>query len=167
MSYSDEPNVITERTRSRKPFVLVGGLLLFIGLLASVALFPRIVEFKRRHTPFGPHGGSFYEISFQGGDYSMELARSEAYDFRTAIYIEPLDEQSDWEPAEYSVRLRLDGQEEFEVLAWDSVEEYFGLSEHRIHPRSDMLMELELKRGEEVVWSGRRWSFREAGGHGH
>lgn len=170
MSYSDEPNVISEQKRSKKPYLFIGGLIVFIGLLASVALFPRIVDFQRRNTAVGPNGGSVYFISFAGDRYSMEFARSEALDYHLAVVIEPTGEGVSWNPEEHHVRIRLDrGEdgEQSEVLEWQPEEEYFGLSESRFHPMSDVRIEVELNRGDKTVWDGRRWSFRGSGGHGH
>lgn len=167
MSYSDEPNVISERTRSKKPYFLIGGVVALIVLLAWVAFFPRFVEFQRRNTPVGPNEGSVYFISFEGDRYSMEFARSEALDFHMAVIIQPTDESTSWNPEEYEVRMRLEDEEEFEVIAWHPEEEHFGLSKERFHPMTDVRLELEIIHGEKTVWSGRRWSYRAGGGHGH
>lgn len=167
MSYSDEPNVISEQKRSRKPYFLIAGVVLFIGLLASVAFFPRIFDFQRRNTPVGPNGGSLYFISFEGARYSMELARSPALDYHLAVVIQPASDRTSWNPEEYHVRFRVDEDEPFEVLEWHPEEKFFGMSEERYHPMWEARLEIELKRGEETVWSGRRWSFRVGGGHGH
>jgi hypothetical protein len=168
MSYSDEPNVISEQTRSKKMYFLIGGLLLFMALLASVAFFPRFLEFQRHNTPVGPHGGSVYFIKFEGNRYSMELARPEVpLDFHMGIVLQPTRERTAWQPEEYHVRLRMEEREEVEVLAWNPEMNLFGPSELRFHPAGDWRFEIEVNRGESTVWSGRRWSFRMPQGHGH
>lgn len=166
-SFSDEPNLIPEGKRSKKRYFWIAGLLFFIALLLSVAFFPKFIEFQRRRTPIGPHLGSVYKISFEKRKFGIELARSAEFDYRPAIYIIPLEEGVEWQPEEYEMRLRFEGLDNFETLEWDPVEEYFGLSEHQIHPSVDLRMEMELIHGDKTVWSGKRWSFRVSGGHSH
>lgn len=167
MSYSDEPNVISERSRSKKIYFLIGGLLLFMALLASVAFFPRFIEFQRRNTEVGPYDGSLYFINFEGERYSIEFARSETLDFHLGVVIQPTREGADWEPEEYHVLIRPDELEETERLEWDPDKGFFGPTELRFDPRGDVRFEVELRRGDESVWSGRKWSFRGRGGHAH
>jgi len=166
-SFSDEPNLIPEGKRSKRRYLWGGAILLFIGLLLSVAFFPKFIEFRRSRTPIGPHHGSFYRISFEKKKFGMEIARSVEFDYRFAFYIVPLNEEVDWEPQEYELRMRMENMDDFETLPWDPVEEYFGLSEHQIHPAVDVRLEMELIRGDKVVWSGKRWSFRVSAGHSH
>lgn len=169
MSYSDEPNVINEQTRSKKIYFVIGGLILFIALLASVAFFPRLIEFQRRNTAVGPHEGSLYFIKFEGNRFSMELARPEEFDFHLGVVLEPARDQTIWEPEEYHVVMRVEGDEKeaVERLEWNPEMRLFGPSELRFHPQADFRVGLEINRGDRTVWSGHKWSFRHAGGHGH
>ncbi len=138
-----------------------------MALLASVAFFPRIIDFQRRNSTVGPNEGSVHFISFGGDRYSMELARGEALGFQPAVYIQPTRERTPWQPEEYHVKLRMEDDDEFEVLEWNPEERFFGISRLRIHPRSDVRFVIEINRGETTVWSGRRWSFQLGGGHAH
>lgn len=167
MSYSDEPNVISEQKRSKKVYFFIGALILFIALLASVAFFPRIIEFQRRNTPTGPNQGSLYFISFEKNRYSMELVRSEEYDFYMGALIQPARDKTPWEPGEYQVGLRMEGEGDFERLDWNPEAGLFGPSQLRLHPSTDVRVDLEVYREDKTVWSGTRWSFRPGGGHGH
>lgn len=168
MSYSDEPNVVTEGARSRKVYFLIGaGFLLFFALLASVALYPKIHEYRREHTPDGPHGGSLYSIKLEGEPFALELARPEAFDYHLSVFLEPENADANWQPEEYSVVFGVD-EAEPETLEWDPEREAFGPSAARFHPMADYQFDLKVKHGEETVWSDRLWSFRiEAGAHAH
>lgn len=167
MNYSDEPNVISEQSRSKKIYFIVGGFVLFFVLLASVALFPRLMEYRRQTTPMGPHEGSLYFISFEGARYSMELARSEQFDFYLHIFIQPVRDGTAWQPEDHQVTLSFAGEETTYLLPWDPETGAFASSELRIHPRSEIRLDLGINRGEETVWSGRRWSFPVGSGHSH
>lgn len=170
MNYSDEPNVVKETGRSKKFYFIVGGgLLVFFGLLAWVVLFPKYMEHQRAHTPVGPWEGSVYEITLDGNRYSMELARPEELDFRLHVFLNPVSDEIDWQPEDFHVTAQLDGEEK-ERLEWDPETGAFGGSALRLHPMGEFRIDLAIKRGDETVWSGRRWSFQVGGGsrgHGH
>lgn len=168
MNYSDEPHVIRGRKRSPKIWVISGLLLVFLVLLAWVALFPRIVDFQRRYAEFGPNGGTLYTISVDGNRYSLEIARSEELDYRLTYFLRPKDESVQWTPEEFRVRSRIAGQEEFEVLDWDEDIGGFGPSEYQLNPIGDYRVEVHIHRGDRRVWRGERWAFRLGSGHeGH
>jgi hypothetical protein len=166
MNYSDEPNLISEQKRSKKAYFLVGGFALFFLLLASVALFPRLMDYRRTNTLVGPNQGNVYFIKLEGDRFSLELARNEALDFHLYAFIRPVRDNTPWQPEKYSVKLAMDG-EEATHLAWDPVTGAFGPSEPRFHPRGEFRFHIEIMRDDARVWSGRRWSFAEGTGHSH
>jgi hypothetical protein len=169
MSYSDEPHVISERKKSSRIYLVVGLLALFLLALGSVAFYPRYLDFKRRNAPVGPHGGTLHFISFEGNRYSMELARSEALDFRLHVVIHPVRETTPWRPEDYQVRYRFTRGEdrEWRILEWDPELRSFGPSEEQFHPRGDYRLDLQLLREGRSVWEGLRWTYPGGGGHGH
>lgn len=175
MSYSDEPNLVPEKKRSKKPYFLAVGLLVFIALLLSVAFFPQITELRARLAEVGPHGGTVHRISLDGQKFTMEIVRTAEYDYHTGIFLKPVGDAS-WDPAAHTVQLKIGDDSEAEDLAWNEVEDYFGLSQHRIYPAINIEMDIRVLRDDQVLWSGTKWSYRltpasngsgEHGGHAH
>lgn len=166
MSYSDEPNVVSEQKRSKKIYLVTGGFVLFFGLLAAVAFFPRIMDYQRRNTPTGPNQGNVYFVKLEGERYSMELVRSEPHDFHLHVFLLPVRERTVWQPEDYHVTVGIEGEGE-ERLEWDAETGSFGPSEARFHPMGEFRFGLSIEREDETLWSGRRWSFAENSGHAH
>lgn len=168
MSYSDEPYVISEKKRSPKVIIAIGLLVLLLATLAAVALYPRFIDFQRRNAAIGPNGGTLHFISLEGERYSLEFARSEALDFYLTIFLRPVRDATEWTPENYSIRYSPVGvMDEWEDLEWDAELNAFGPSQYQYHPLSEFRVELEILREGEVLWRGRRWSFRQGHGHGH
>lgn len=160
MSYSDEPNLVAGRTRSgRRYLFIVAGFLLFFSLLAWVALHPKIHEYRRTRTEVGPHGGSLYTVKLNRKPFALELARSQEFDYHLWVFLEPTEEGTEWEPEDHSVGFGVE-RAEWENLAWDPEQGAFGPSTIRFHPLGDYQLTLEVRRGEERLWRGDRWSFR-------
>jgi hypothetical protein len=166
MNYSDEPNVISEQKRSKKVYFLVGGFALFFLLLASVAMFPRLMDYQRKNTPVGPNQGNVYFINLGGDRFSFELARNAALDFHLHVFLRPVRDNTTWQPEDYTVRLAVDDSEAIR-LQWAPEVGAFGPSELRFHPQAEFRFRVEIIRDGTTVWSGRRWSFREGSGHSH
>lgn len=169
MSYSDEPQMISENRRSPKRWVLIGLVGVLLATLAMVALYPRYFEYRRRHADVGPHGGTLYSVSLEGEKFSLELARTEEMDVRLQVYLTPKTEGEAWLPEDYIVRERhvADEEVEWELLAWSPELDLFGPSEMQYHPGGDYRFELEILRDGERVWKGHRWSYRPSQGHAH
>lgn len=181
MSYYDEPNVIRERSGGKKKLFLIGGIVLFLVLIAGAALTPYVRDYRKSQTPEGPNHGSLYFINLEGERFSLELARPRQ---PLQIFLEPTVRSGDWSPAEYHVAYsvdgfsRADGSDMAEVLHWDEATGSYALrwdeeSESYLpsgigfHPNDDFRLTLEIYRDGEPVWSGPRWTYGAPGGHAH
>lgn len=167
MSYSDEPNVISERKKSPVFYGVIALLVLFFLTLAAVALYPRYIDFRKHNATFGPNDGIVYFIRFEGDRYSMEIPRTEEQDYHLTFYIRPVRETTAWRPENYVVRYRPRiFEHDWETLEWDAELGRFGPSELRFHPNNDFELDIEIRKNGEQVWEGRRWAFG-GGAHAH
>ncbi len=169
MTYSDEPQLVSENRRSSKRWIWIGLVGLLLATLAAVAFYPKYFDYKRRHAEVGPNEGTLYSISIKGERFSMELARPEELDLRLHVFLKPVAEGVDWSPENFVVRVRPAGKEEveWEKLTWAPESRAFGPSEWQFNPVGDYHFDLEILRGEERVWRGARWSYRVTHGHAH
>ncbi len=196
MAYIDEPNVIREGG-GRKKFILAGiGVVLFLLLVFSAFMEPWYREFQRHRTPEGPHGGDLYTITLENRRVGMELARLEPEN-RLMVFLRPAADDPEWNPADYRIGFRVGHMTEPHFLEWNedgtilatgedlldfdpldprpapfsSVRRFYGPSEFSFPPAGDFHLELEIHRGGEVVWEGKRWSYgpeaHDHDGHGH
>lgn len=168
MSYSDEPNVISGRRKSKGLWFAAGFVGLLVMALAMVAFYPQYQEFRRKNTPVGPNLGPVYFISIEGERFSMELARSPEMDFHLGVILQPVRDRVAWRPEDHTIRFWVEEQEETRTeLEWDPNAGYFGPTEDQFHPSLDYPLEIEIWRGDSLIWNGRRWAYRLRAEHEH
>ena len=157
MAYSDEPVLVAPARRwSPKTLVIVVLVLAVVGGFLAIPIYQHVLDERAHAVRRGPHHGALYNLTLNGTPHTIELGWI-APAFSAVLTPAPAP----------TATLEVSGDFGRETLSWNAVDNRFGPGKFKLDPYAHTEVQLTLRDGDHVLWTGTLWLYGVPADHDH